>query len=349
MPLQQLIRTISIASCLVITLNSFGQRDTVKYIKSPYRKEYTPHFELSTFKRGFASDSLKIVLDDLESKPRTTWSRNDSLEFAQISLKTGNIKLSKYYFDHLKIDLKHEEEAWFDQLMVYYVNEDYEAGLQKIIKDSPMILEYSKMYFFKKIFSAQVAQKEDPSWFETNIVFDWTLDTNLMKMDRKSPQFQQKVTEPLRNLEYDLKKIISYVHDDDPVLSSALREMGHIIDGYFNLTHTYIAYSIARHYNKKDKALMGDLAYVKARINQKKYKLPNFRKYFPRIEKWRFEYNVLKEKVILEQADTNKYVIPKTMKKKEEPLITFPHQLIVLGGIAFLIILLALILRPRNK
>ena len=38
-----------------------------------------------------------------------------------------------------------------------------------------------------------------------------------------------------------------------------------------------------------------------------------------------------------------------SMKAKEEPLIKFPHQYIVLGGLALLILLLALILKPKKN
>lgn len=349
MHLQQLIKSFLVIGCVCIAINTFGQRDSISYIKSPYRVEYTPHFELNTFKRGFHKDSLKLALDSLEEKPRTSWSRKDSLNFARISLKTGNLKLSEYYFNHLSVDLKKEETYWYDHLMVHYRKGEFKGGLDVIKKESPLIVEFSKMYFFKKIFQADIQQQKNPDWFETNIVFGWITDTVLLAMDRKSPEFQSKVTRPLRNLEWVLKEIVIYVWDDDPVLAASFREMGHIIFAYFNLSHAYIAYSLARHYNKRDKAILEEVRYVKSRLNQKKYKVPNFRKYFPRVEKGRFEYEVLKEKVIFAQNDTNRYVVPQTMKPPPKPLISFPHQYIVLGGLALMIILLAIILKPRKK
>jgi hypothetical protein len=349
MPLLLLTRIGTIFCFVLISNFSFGQKDTIRYVKSPYRTEYTPHFKLSTFIRGFSDDSLKLSLDELESKPRTTWSRKDSLQFAEISLKTGNTALSEYYFNHLSVRFKTEEKYWYDQLMIHYLNKDFKRGLREITIESPMILEFSRMYFIKRIFQAQVEQKQDPEWYETNIVFDWTSDTLLKEMDRNDHTFQQMVTEPLRNLEFVLKHIISFVHYNDAVLASACREMGHLIFDYFNYSHTFIAYSMARHYNKKDKALLEDLRNVKALLTTKKYKIPNFRKYFPRIEKHRFEYEVLKEKIIFEQNDTTVYVLPETMKKKDEPILKFPRQYIVLGGLALMIILLALILKTKKK
>ena len=349
MHLQRHIKQILLVGCIFFSLNVFAQRDTIGYVKSPYRAEYNPYFSLTTFKRGFSTDSLKLSLDSLESKSRNAWSRKDSLRFAQISLRTGNLALSEYYFDHLNVDLESEESFWFDHLMVHYLKKQFKQGLVEINVASPMIIEFSKMYFFKKIFEAQIEQQKNKDWYKTNIVFGWTTDTLLLAMDRKSKEFKNAVTDPLLNLESVLKHIISYVYDNDPVLAASCREMGHIIYGYFGLSQAYIAYSMAHHYNKKDKAIMEEMAYVKSRLNQKKYKVPNFRKYFPRIEKGRFEYDVLKEKVIFAQNDTNVYVVPPTMKPPKKPLISFPHQLIVLGGIALMIILLVIILKPRKK
>lgn len=350
MPLQQLIKISFIALIFLTAQKSWGQnQDSVSYIKSPYRAEYTPHFKLGVYKRGFATDSLKMSLDSLDQKPRGLWSRRDSLVFAEASLKTGNIKLSEYYFNHLNVDFDRERRYWYDQLMIYYLKKDFEAGVKEITTSSPMILEFSDIYFYKKIFEAQVQQKKDPKWYETNIVFDWTIDTAFRKMDKRSEEFQIAVAQPLKHLEFVLQHIVAFVHEDDPVLASSFREMGHIIHGYFNLSHAYMAYSIGRHYNKRDKALLADLKYLKSLLTKKKYKIPNFRRYFPRIEKWKFEYAVLKEQVILEQNDTTEYIKPQTMKAKEPPLISFPHQLIVIGGLAFIMLLLIFLLRTKKS
>lgn len=349
MHLQQLIRTVLFAGCIFFSFKSSGQRDSINYIRSPYRAEYTPHYTLGVFKRGFSTDSLKVALDSLETKDRKSWSHLDSLNFARISLRTGNLELSEYYFDHLKVEPELAESYWYDHLMIHYLKKEYDKGLAEINLESPMIIEFSRVYFFKKIFEAQILQKADPKWYETNVVFGWTTDTLLLSMDRRSAEFKQAVTEPLRNLETTLRYIIAYVHDKDPVLAAACREMGHIIYGYFNLSHAFIAYSMAHHYNKKDKPIMEEMSYLKSRLNQKKYKVPNFRKYFPRVQKGRFEYEVLKERILLAQKDTNVYMVPATMKEKEKPLLSFPHQYIVLGGLVALILMLALLLKGKKR
>jgi hypothetical protein len=328
---------------------SRAQEDTLIYIKSPYRAEYTPHFKLSTFKRGFSNEILKLSLDSLEARPRTSWSRIDSLQFAQISLETGNTALSQYYFDQLKVNYKSEKEYWYDILMIYYIKEDFKGGLKLIHDDSPMIFEFSEIYFFKKIFEANINQQNDEKWFKSNRVFNWDVDSTLNDLDKDKQEFQENVIQPLRNLEFVLKKIISFIHEEDAIIGNSCREMGHIIQGHLSLSQAYIAFSLGRHYNHRDKELLEDLKAVKAKMIQKKYKVPNFRKYFPRIEYWRFDYQMLKEQIMEAKNDTNVYQVPPTMKAKKEPIISFPHELIVIGGIFVFMMLILFILKARTR
>jgi len=329
--------------------SSFGLRDSVKYINSPYRQESTPYFHFGQFKRGFSNAILKTRLDSLESKPRIQWSRTDSLKFAEISLQTGNKDLSKFYFKNLNVDFKSEEDFWYDELMIDYINEDYKRGLKKIKQASPMILEFSKVYFFKKVFEAKIEDKKDGKWYKTNKVLDWEIDSTLNEIEKDDPQFEEEVITPLLNLEYVLDKIISYVHEEDAIVANTCREMGAVIKYHLSLSQAYIALSLGRHYNKWDKELLADVKDVKALLSQKKYKIPNFRKYFPRIEYWRFDYQMLKEEIILEKNDSTEYVIPKNMNEKPPPTISFPHQLIVVGGIFVFFLLILIFLKTRKK
>ena len=326
----------------------FAIDDTLHYVKSPYRTEYTPYFELGQFKRGFSNDSLKRALDTLESKSRAIWKREDSLTFAEISLRTGNKALSRYYFEALKVRFDSEEKYWYDALMIPFLNKQYDIAQKKIRKESPMVLQFSKIYFFEKIIQAESRQKADEKWFKKGVVLNWKVDTTLNNLDKGSQLFRDKIIIPLTNLQSILKIIIAHVHEEDPVIASTCREMGHIIEAHLSLTQAYIAYSLGRHYNKWDKDLLADLKAVKAKMTEKKYKIPNFRKYFPRIEYWRFDYQVLKEKVIFEKNDTTKYIEPSTMRPRPKANLSFPYQYIIIGGVALFFIVILIFIRTKK-
>ena len=328
--------------------NGYSQDDTVRYVKSPYRSEYTPYFELSQFKRGFSNDSLKKALDTLEAKPRNIWLRSDSLKFAQISLQTGNRSLAKYYFNELKVDIDKEERYWYDQLMIPFLDKKYDQAQKRIRKESPMVLQFSRIYFFEKIIEAESKQKADDKWFKKGVVLNWPIDSTLNTLDKTSKEFKDKIITPLQNLQFVLKRIIAHIHEEDPVIANTCQEMGHLIEAHLSLTHAYLAYSLGRHYNKWDKDLLADLKAVKGKMTEKKYKIPNFRKYFPRIEYWRFDYKMLKEKVIFEKNDTTTYIAPNTMKPKPEENLSFPYQYIIIAGIAIFFLLILFFIRTKK-
>ncbi|MFT5819433.1 MAG: hypothetical protein ACI8ZM_000657 [Crocinitomix sp.] len=331
-----------------MSLGAYGQNDSLVRPSSPYRTEYNPWYKLSTFKRGFHSDSLTDNLDQLEAKPREQWSRKDSLDFAQASLHTGNIPLSEYYFDRLKLDYNRDQSFWWDQMMIYILNKDYELGIESIHKSSPGILQFSKIYFLDKILLAYIANDKNEKWYKTGHVFNWDVDSSLFIIDKSNPQFNAEVIDPLQNLDFVLRELIHFVHEDDPVISKACFEMGIIFENHISLTQAYIAYSLGRQYNKSDKELLNSVKQVKAKLTQKKYKIPNFRKYFPKIKQWRFEYEVLKEKIYLQQTDTIPPVPTVLMVPVEEVGLPFEPEIIIIAGILLLFILVLFFLKTKK-
>lgn len=335
------------------TQTAFGAElasDSTYRVESRYHHEYNPWFKLGTFKRGFSNSKLRITLDSLEIKPRTLWTRIDSLEFASTSLKTGNIELSEYYFNALDINYDHEEKYWYDHLTIHLIKGEYENGLTIIRKTTPGIVEFSKLYFYEKILIANINNRDDSKWIKSNLVLHWEVDSSLIELDKKSLEFEQAIIEPLKNLEYVLQIIIHYIHEDDPVLAMACFEMGQILEFHVSLTQAYISYSLGRHYNKRDKILLNNIRGVKAKLMQKNLKIPVFRKYFPRIEYWRFDYDVLKEKVILMKGDTIQKFLPDIIQpRKKRDLITFPKEYIILGGLLIMFLCILIFLKTNSK
>ena len=349
MYLLRFIKLLSVSALLFTAFRVHGQSDSIVRVPSPYKNEYNPWYKLTTFQRGFHSHELTSNLDDLERKPRSNWSRADSLNFAKTSLHTGNIALSQYYFNNLNISYSEEESYWWDQMMIFIINEDYEGGIETIHKSRPGILEFTKIYFLDRILQAYIAEKKNNKWHKTNHVLKWDVDSTLFTVDRKGERYQTEVIEPLKNLDFVLKQMIHFIHEDDPIIARACFEMGIIFENHVSLTQAYISYSLGRHYNKWDKEILHSIKAVKAKLSAKKYKIPNFRKYFPRIEHWRFDYEVLKERIIFEKQDTIPKAAPVLMLEPKEPPIPFSPELIVIGGLFLFFILVLLLLKTKKR
>ena len=326
---------------------SYAIADSTAWHQSPYRSEPNPWFKLTPFQRGFDNDSLKIYLDTLEAIPRKDWTRMDSLEFAETLLKTGSFEVSAYYFLYLDPDFETEESYWWDKSVNYILNEDYAEGIEHIYESSPGIHKFSKIYFLDQFLKAYSANKKDNKWYKTHNILNFPVDSALFGIDRSSEQYQNDVIIPLENLDFILKLLIHHIHKEDPIIASACYEMGQVLEYQVALTDAYIAYSIARHYNKWDKDILNNIKSVKSKLSSKKYKIPIFTKYFPLTEQWRFEYDVLKEK-IAHASDTTIQEFPSLMLPPSEDPLPFPSQHIIIGGILLLFLFVLFFVKTKK-
>lgn len=350
MYLQHLIKTALLLfsfSFIGTALSAYG--DSTIHVPSPYKNEYNPWFKLSTFNRGFQKDSLTIILDELESKDRELWSRDDSLSFASTTLKTGNLELSNYYFDKLNPALSTEKNYWWSRMTLLMLNNEFDKALNIIHSDQPGILQFSELYFLEKIFEAKVIHSESPKWYKHNIITDFVVDSTKLKYDRWGEDYKTEIITPLSNLNNVLKRLIRHIHDSDPIISRTCFEMGLILETHVSWTQAYIAYSLGRNYNKRDKEILAQLKAVKRKLSKKKYKIPIFTRYFPSIKKWRFDYDVLKQKILLEKNDTLRKEKPVLMLPKQKFDFIVPPTLIIIGGIAFLFLMVLLFVKTRKK
>lgn len=332
-----------------IFLNSAFSQETPVVVESPYHNEYNPWFKFGTFKRGFRNELLTQTLDSLEAKPRKYWTRTDSLSFARASKKTGNLDLAAYYFDNLDVDYTLEYEFWWDRLVIHFLNREFNSCLYFIREAEPGLVEHSKLWFFKKICEAKLVSLKDDKWYKEKSVLEWEIDSSVLLLDKDGPEFHEKVITPLENLSYVLEKLIRHIYDNDPVIARTCFEMGKILDAYVSSTQAYIIMSIARNYNKWDKEILAGIKEVKAKMIEKKYRIPIFRKFFPRVEYWRFDYEMLKEKISYERNDTVIKTPPVLMKPAEDEEPIFNTQIILIIGLTVVFLSVLIFLKPRKR
>ena len=102
--------------------------------------------------------------------------------------------------------------------------------------------------------------------------------------------------------------------------------------------------------NIRSSSVLGIIKRIKAKHVQKNYNTPNFRKYFPRIEYWRFDYEMLKEKIIFEKNDTIQKFVPKLLKKEEKVVdMPIPLDALIPIGILFLFILFIIFTKTKRN
>ncbi len=308
-----------------------------------YDTEYSPYFKFRFFKRGEKSEIIRQELDKLEQIDKVNWTFDDSLKFAEISLKTGNTELAKYYTDHLS---SHNPVNWSLlklSVIICYTQKDIPRTKQLVDMHFKDARFQSEDYFLKKILlSIDPDENADQP-----ILGIW--NEKLTTLRKGSAAYKEKIISPITNARNALEFYVFYIHENDPRLANCFNELGLVLQNKVSLNQAYIAYSIARTYNKKDADILENVKRIKAKHIKRNYNTPNFRKYFPRIEYWRFDYEILKEKIISEKNDTIPKFTPNLVGPTNLIETPFPKDVIIPVGFIILIILILIFTKPERK
>ncbi len=358
--LHNITKYIFILFLLHYSGESFSQSDSGKLdesffkVKSKLRNEYNPYFKFNTFYRGVLDKKLKADLELLDNKERTDWNYADSVQFAKINLTVGNYDLASYYFDSLEINPKNEKETNLLYIISFYVQGRYKEGLSKINKDYHGTLEYSELYYIKRIFESRDSLESDNKWYRNKTVFPFDNDLAIFDLDKKSDTFKNKVILPLENGRTVLELFVRYIHKNDPIIARAFNDMGLCLERHISLQEAYIAYNIARKYNKKDKEIHENIERVNLKMEAKNYKTPHFQKVFPSIDFKKLNYEVLKEEISEKNKleDDQKLKEPKLVSdNKKEPIIDvpFPIEIFYTVGLILLFLFILIFVKTKKK
>ncbi len=311
---------------------------------SKYNREYNPYFRFNTFKRGVPSEKIATQLDILDHKPKTEWSLDDSLEFAELSLLTQNFDLSQYYLESIEKNHSLDNKTKRLLLIDCYLTNDFTSGEKLIAREFNNSNQFDE--YLQNIFLAR------KSYFDSSIIPNQILNImppNQLMIEKGSVDFDERIIYPLEETRDVMEFYVRHIHEDDPIIAKCFTEIGDVLEKHVSLNQAYIAFSIARIYDRNDKAILENVKRIKSKHVQKNYNTPTFRKYFPRIEYWRFDYEILKEKIINEKNDTIEKIVPQLVIEKNEPKFPFPKDLIIPLGILVILLLFTIFTRSEKK
>ena len=336
-----LLRIIKILS-IGIFFFAFQFGNAQSFQTSKYNKEHNPYFKFETFERGVKSEILSKKLDRLELKSKANWTIEDSIEFAEISLLTKNTALSQYYLESIVGDNHYSKHAIRLLLMDCYIDNDFVTG-DKII-DKYFDLNNREDKYFSSIYFSHKKLIEKK---KTDTVIFGILPRGNASIVKGSEHFYRNIISPVETANSALRFYVKFIHEDDPILARAFNEIGIVLWKHVSLNQAYVSFNIARIYNSKDKEILENVKSIKAEHVNNNYNTPKFRTYFPRIEYWRFDYDILKEKIIREKNDT----IPKFTPKLIQPVQkkSFPFSLDILIPIGIGVILLLFLIFTKSK
>lgn len=308
-----------------------------------YRKERIRYFEFESFARSFTG--VENSMDTLLAKSKEQWSFDDSLLFAINIAKLGNY--SQAYNLLKKMPLKEVSNEDIAHLtMIYQLTNRFdiaEKWLNRYETKSQAEKEAKKIWLNMIRIRKGLKEVTIKLKYETVLLIQ---DKKTYTNDEKeSDIFKKEVIYPLEGAEIVLRFHVQYLDDRDPVLAKLAVEMGDVIHQHLSLTMAYVAYSIAKHYDKSSENAKR-VKNIKKEIDEANYEIIPLKKFFPKKHKSRFNLEKIKE--IHQEENAPKYKIPPFAKEVKEPL-WLSKGFIITAGLVLILLFVILFVRTRKK
>jgi hypothetical protein len=332
----------------------FSQEEKVKPIYQSFRKEPTKGFVFEKFDRGFNAKELNLIFDSLNTKQQNQWLFGDSLLFAVSLLKAEKKEASLKVFSGIgpgritnSVDFKY-------LITAYQINGELKAAnsLVKLYKQKfpnhineigaqERIIEF-KLYLRNK----EINKK----WISANHILPLDFQNDSLDKDTVTYNRMQQV---LEQYEKELRFQSNFTFEEDPILAAVAADIGLLLERYYSYSQAYVAYSIARNYDKSNKFVVEQLKVVRSYLNQKKYHLPIFRNFFPRKKKGRFELSTILNRLEEEKKEAMKEepineIRPREKDKYEKYLDQFDTNLIYAAILFLILLFILLFIRSRR-
>jgi hypothetical protein len=315
-------------------------------------EEFRPYFKLAPYKRGFDKDSLNELMQYLIEKPRKRWTKNDSISYVMSLCNADEYDLAHSVFERLKLTkLGTQEEYHIVQHMLHFKTRFFavEDWLDFETRDYPQFAEANKIRKRINHVSRLYARKE----WRTNdsLVFPELNDVRWKKMKRGSPTYLNELIPLVWLYDEALRTEVQFESKRNTALSEAFVEFGDFLHAYVNLSDAFIAYSIARYYNKTNNHAAIKLKSLKAEMNRKNILFPSMRKMFPKQDKGVFNYKNILEKRQKQRDSLSKDVAPPLTVDFEEPRFSWfsdkLEYIIILVGLVVLLLLVVLFVKTK--
>lgn len=318
-----------------------------------HRNEPTSEFKFEPFERGFDEASIKAGFDSLNQKSYNEWNFEDSLKMAIYLLKNENFNQAYKQFQKISIQKIKDPLHFKYYITCLQLNKEYEKAQEAInvfIKKFPDKIELISAQKRIITFHIYLKNKEiNNKWIVANHILPIDFQNDSI---RKDTAVFNRVLKVLRQYDQELHFQTKFVFEDDYIISAVANDMGQILEKHFSYSQAYIAYNIARNYDKSNKDALENLKRVRNHLNEKKWHLPIFRNYFPRKKKGRFKLESIIDKIQKEKEDSlnqRKPVVAiqeKDKKPHEKWLGKFHNDLLYMVILIVILLFVIIFVKP---
>lgn len=342
---------LALLAILTSSLNCvLGQSDVPK---EPPSEQNTYYFSIQEFDRQ--PEPPKYIMDgirSLSSKPKSSWSKKDSLFFAYKQVHLEDFGMALNIFLRLNTDTIRDPHA----LKLYH------ASLYKNLRfESLKELKYytivegvfeiqSKRELRKRILDINVMKMNKQWSSEDSLIFPILKDSSVIALRKSRTDTKQKLVPLIKNMD-EVLRVFVFLHDDrDAVLSQAYQELSDFQYEHFYISNAYLYNRIALYYDKNNKRAIESSNRLKDEMSDRNYLFPSFRTTFGKIISNRYHLKEIKE--AQENTDNTLRVqkgneLDKPEKEvKKDYLPWLDGDLIIVIGLFVLLFLVMILLKP---
>jgi hypothetical protein len=280
---------------------------------------------------------------NLETKKRGEWTKADSLFYALELTYLENYEKSLLYFLGVKTDTLTE----FHASRLYQVTLRNTKRYVRLLDAIDRSADSDEVKQIRRRFIQVRIAVEDRKWnYSDSILFPFLKDSVL--------NLKKHVPNDMLNLANSIKKALSYetlLHDKrDVILSKAFEEYGDFMVEHVYLSSGYLAYSIARYYDKRNAALAKKLKDTKKSLDQNNFLIPSFRDAFGKIRPDFYDFKTYAEYTHIDNPNGKEFVsLEELLKFDKKPDRLSNWEMEVLIIICIFLVLVGVIFFVKVK
>ncbi|MDX1651794.1 MAG: hypothetical protein R3277_04840 [Brumimicrobium sp.] len=336
---------------LICSLSLFAQQNS-EPLPEPPSKENTFHFTIKKFERQpLPPNYLLEKFDDLSKRPRSTYSKEDSLYLGYHQVHKQKFGNALSIFSRLRMDTISEIHAKKLYHLTLFKNKRLEE-----LKDLEMFNKSNgilpKEIIRKRLIEVYILQKRKKWSMQDSTIFPILKDSILHEFSEGKGDLKEDLLPIAQNLDEVMRLFVLLNDGSDDIISQAYEEIGDFQYKYFYVSNAYIYYSIAVHYNKNNQSALEKMNRIKDEIYANNYLLPSFKVKFGKVISNRHQLKELDGDVILQDTSVLRGVdilVQSEHSKKKDYIPWLDSQVLIIIGLAVLLLFVVFGLSTNDR
>lgn len=252
----------------------------------PPSRENTKYFTFRKFDRQpIPPEFIERNIKQLKKSSFENWTAIDSLYYAYELTYLKNYDHALSYFNKLNTDTLTNNTL----VELYHLTLRKTGRFQTLVNSIDNLIQLQpkkiKVLKIRKRLAEVRLYKRDLDWnLDSKVIFSNLDDSIYHNFKPFSPAVLKKTIPKVKAYDAALRIDTRYSDDTDRVLSKAYEEFGDFLYNSFYASNAYIAYSIARHFDRKNNRIVKKIKKTKERLNKENHLYPSFISLFPKID-----------------------------------------------------------------